>query len=172
MSGCACSPNQLDRIEAMLQTLMERTAPRPKPPPGPNRSAEVDAFVAVWNKNCGGLPQAEGAKPGTKRYREILACLDMTPSLSRWAEAIGTLAASRWHRGANESGFIATIDHIIRPAHRQTWLDKSRAYQPSIAVVPRLVPCVKCGSQATVGPGTGQASLSPEALCPMCFGGR
>lgn len=173
MTSAEDTPARLARIEAMLQTLLERTpAPRPKAAPGPDHSDKVAAFIATWNQSCGGLAKASAAKPGTKRYRDILACLLMEPDLARWASAIRGLSRSRFHKGENERGWAATIDFLIQANQRQKWVDFLPAYAPPPAVVPRVVRCVRCGAQATVGPGTGQAQLSPEALCPGCFGGK
>lgn len=161
---------RLDRIEAALQTLLERTAPKPRAEANPETAFRVNAFVALWNKHRGGLPEASAAKPGTKRFRDIAACLTMDPDLGHWTLAIQALASSRWHKGDNADGFIADIDFISCAKHRQKWLDNGkREYRPPTAVVPRLVPC-SCGKQATVGPGTKQEHLADVPMCPGCFG--
>lgn len=166
-------PARLARIEAILSTLLERTAPKAKkaPPLNPHTD-KVDAFVAAWNQNRGGLPGASRALPGTKRHREILACLLMEPDVARWGRAVAALAASRFHRGENERGWVATIDFLLQAKQRQVWLDRAAPeYQTPTATVPRIATCAQCGAQATVGPGTRQPELAPEPLCPGCFGG-
>lgn len=160
---------RLDRIESALRTLLERTAPKPRAEVNPELAFRVNAFVALWNKHRGGLPEASAAKPGTKRFRDIAACLGLSPDLHRWEAAIKALAGSRFHKGENDRGWVATIDFLIQANQRQKWLDFVPEYRPPTAVVPRLVPC-SCGKQATVGPGTGQAHLAEVPMCPGCFG--
>lgn len=163
---------RLARIEAMLMTLVERTAPKPKREVVSPHAEKVDAFVDAWNRVRGGLSAASRAKPGTKRHRDILACLLLEPDLGRWERAMIALASSRFHRGENERGWTASIDFLIQPKQRQVWLDRAAPeYQPPTATVPRIAACHACGAQATVGPGTRQPELSQQPMCPGCFGG-
>lgn len=161
-------------IRAYIEEQQAARARRAEP--APDRTEDVSAFVATWNRVCTSLPKSRAVKPGTPRYAAIVRCLRVEPDLSAWERAMRELNASPHHKGGNESGWVASMDFLLQPSQFQRWLDLSaHEYAAPIAVVPRVEP-VWCGNcrerQAIYGPGTRNAHVSAEPRCFECRAAR
>ncbi len=81
--------------------------------PAAHKNLKAEALLKVWNENCGNLPKAKALNP--TRTRSVLARLKEHPDLEVWAKAAKTIAASPFHSGRNERGWIADFDYFIQP---------------------------------------------------------
>jgi hypothetical protein len=161
----------LAELRAIRQLLEAQAKPKSAPKAPPCTAEDADAFVAMWNANCGGLPKAETAGPADgPRRAGIAACLKVTRDLTRWADAVKALAASPHHRGQNERGWVANIDFLIGPSQRLKWMEEGarRAAQAPKATPHREVWC-GCGKQAIHGPGTRNPDTAAEPQCADCW---
>lgn len=136
-------------IEARLDALTGHLRPKPERPAktaDPAERASVTDFLASWRECRGDLPEARSAPAGTARYRRILSAIKAEPDRAVWAGAMRALAASPFHRGGNDRGWVANIDFLISPGQWLKWCDVGRqgAAKPA-AKATKATWCAECG---------------------------
>lgn len=154
----------------ILVAAKQRSDARREAVAGKLGGAEIDQFVALWNRVCQPLPEVKSAKDPVRR-RRIMDCLRLTDGdMMPWERAIVALANSPWHRGGNDTGWVANIDFMLQPAQRTKWLEKgadeTRRGAPAVAGQP-VVWCsdAECKSAALFGPGTRNEEMATVPLC-------
>lgn len=76
-------------------------------------SSPTHPLVEVWNKHCGKLPKVKAC--GASRLRFASLRWKENPSQDYWAEVVKKLSSSQFCTGANNRGWRANFDFLLRP---------------------------------------------------------
>lgn len=82
-------------------------------PPSSEPKNDGSALLEVWNKHRGPLPEAV-ALTG-KRKSHAIQRLEEIPDLNYWADVVARMAGSEFCNGANDRGWTANFDFLLRP---------------------------------------------------------
>ena len=134
------------RLDALTAHLQPKTAKPADPAQAATETQAVTDFLASWRECRGDLPEARSAPAGTARRRRILAAIKAEPDRAVWAGAMRALAASSFHRGGNDRGWVANIDFLISPGQWLKWCDIGRQGKAKpAAMAPTATWCAECG---------------------------
>lgn len=134
------------RLDALTAHLQPKTAKPADPAQAATETQAVTDFLASWRECRGDLPEARSAPAGTARRRRILAAIKAEPDRAVWEATIKALAASPWHRGANDRGWVADIDWLVSPSKWPRWCDIGRKNLTNPAAkAPTATWCAECG---------------------------
>lgn len=113
----------IQKPEAIIQeTNNEQHPPTP-------RGGGPSEVVALWNQAVEGtnLPKARVTSP---RSKAIATRLRERGWLDDFRQALAFLVGSEWHRGANDRGWIADLDYLLRPGKATQLAEKARSTGP------------------------------------------
>lgn len=109
-----------------LHTNLQNESPTPPVVPQGGPPAQVLQVVEIWNSGIegSGLPNA---RPTEKRNRVIGARLKERGWLEDFRVAVSVVAASPWHRGGNDRGWMADIDYLLQAGKATQLAEKAGA---------------------------------------------
>lgn len=124
-TGAEQAPNQPTTIIQQPTTNNEKPNP-PKPPQG------VVEVMDLWNEMAKGKPFPQ-ARLTSERQRTIATRLKEPRWIEDFRSALVFVAGDPFSRGENDSGWVATIDYLLRPGKAVAAAEKAMVAKAPIS---------------------------------------
>lgn len=94
---------------------------REEKPPIVPQGGQTHWLAEIWNQHRGTLPEVRSMS--SHRMRKVLARVGEESSREVWATVVQRIAASPFHTGKNDRGWIANFDWLLKPDTREKVLE-------------------------------------------------